>query len=97
MSDSSSDDRWTTTVHPRGWITQQHHVLQDEGLCSTGMPHEFASGECVTCGAEDPNEDRPTLVHPYDTRDAHVCFAGCRHARTRDGRYLRPRPDWDDG
>lgn len=88
-------DDWTHQVQPRS-----HHggwVYTDRETCPhTGQPHEYASGECVLCGYEDPYEDQPSLVHPDDTRDAHMCFAGCRHARTREGRFLRPLSDFDN-
>lgn len=78
MPDTSPDDRWTTTVHLR-----MDQVPYDPDLCKDGSPHDFASGECSICGAEDPFEDRPTLVHPYDGPGTHLCFAGCRHESSR--------------
>lgn len=87
-------DDWIHQVQPRhGCRSDQFPMGRD--LCRNGMEHEYASGECVICETPDPYEDRPSLVHPYDTRDAHMCFAGCRHARTTEGRFTRPLPDWD--
>jgi hypothetical protein len=87
-------DDWTHQVVPRRSRIDQ--PLVNQGLCRNGMDHEYASGECVLCEAPDPFEDRPSIVHAYDTREGqHICFDGCRHARNTEGRYLRPQPDWE--
>jgi hypothetical protein len=84
-------DGWVHRVTPRA------DRFPSGDLCHNGRDHEFASGECVHCLKPDPYQDRPAMVHAYDTRNDHICFAGCRHARTPDGRYLRNRPpDFDD-
>ncbi len=86
--DPARDD-WTHTVQPR-----RDRYLADRGLCLSGREHDFASGECTVCEAPDPYEDRPSVIHPRDTRDDHICFDGCRHARTREGQFARSLPDW---
>lgn len=75
-----------------GWVHQVQPRRIDPALCHNGREHEYASGECITCEAPDPYEDRPAMVHAFDTREDHICFDGCRHSRTTEGRYLRDRP-----
>lgn len=85
-------DDWTHQVQPRSGC----RTGMDRSLCRNGMEHEYASGECVMCEAPDPYRDSPTIVHAYNEEDDHIHFEGCRHARTREGRFLRPMPDWDN-
>lgn len=94
MRDYDPDrDDWTHMIQPRSHRTGGVIPTPDGDACPhTGMAHEYASGECVLCGAADPYEDRPSLVHPYGTQDDHMCFSGCRHARTTEGRFVRPLP-----
>ncbi len=92
--DPEKDD-WVHRVTPRAQARRDQSPAQRD-LCRDLLPHEFERGECVVCGAEDDTEDRPMIVHAYDTRDDHLCFAGCRHARTPEGRYTRPLPDFDN-
>lgn len=83
-------DDWTHTV-------QSRHNQRGRDVCVNGRDHEYASGECIHCEAPDPYTDDPRIIHAYDTRDTHLCFDGCRHARTPEGRYVRPLPDLDRG
>lgn len=83
-------DGWVHMVQPRRFRSDQLNI--DPALCRNGREHEFASGECINCETADPYEDRPAMVHAFDTREDHICFDGCRHARTTEGRYLYDRP-----
>lgn len=95
MRDYDPDkDGWVHRVHPRR--SRMDQLPADRDLCRNGMEHEYASGECIHCEALDPYEDKPTIVHAFGTQDDHICFAGCRHARTPEGRYLRDRPDFNE-
>ena len=89
-------DDWTHRVQPRQGCRMDQRP-NDRDPCRNGMEHEYAAGECVMCEAQDPYyDDDPRKIHYYDPKGDHVCFAGCRHARTKEGRYLRPRPYEDD-
>jgi hypothetical protein len=89
--DPEKDD-WTHRVTPRRFHDEP---ITDRDVCVNGREHEYASGECVNCEMPDPYQDSPLIIHAYDTQDDHIHFAGCRHARTPEGRYLRDVPDFD--